>query len=137
MQHLVQEMARGRPLRQVCREDEGMPDHSTILLWVGEDEEIAEAYRRGQTALAEYWVGEILEIADDGRRDRKIIQKNGKHIEVVDHDHIRRSELMVNTRKWLLAKVLPHRFGDRFDVTSGGKPLPPVRLRLFGEVIEF
>jgi hypothetical protein len=64
----------------------------------------------------EYWSHEIIEIADDAERDHVIDDRGAV---VVDHEHINRAKLRVDTRKWLMSKLLPKRYGDRVsaDVT--------------------
>jgi hypothetical protein len=65
---------------------------------------------------------EILEIADESGFDAKII--DGKI--VVDHDAINRARLRVDTRKWLMSKMTPMKYGDVIkQVHQGpdGKPL--------------
>ena len=65
---------------------------------------------------------EMLEIADDSTRDYVERQnKDGSTYKAVDHDHIARARLRVDTRKWLLAKALPKIFGDKPAVEQ-----PPV-----------
>jgi len=42
----------------------------------------------------------------------------------VDHEHIQRARLRVDTRKWILSKMLPKVYGDKFQVGGdGGEPL--------------
>lgn len=64
---------------------------------------------------------EILEIADDGTNDWMMRQgENGVALEpIVDHEHISRSKLRVDARKWLMAKMQPKKYGDyvRQDVS--------------------
>ena len=64
----------------------------------------------------EYWSHEIIERADDAKGDRVIDERGAL---VVDHEHINRAKLRVDTRKWLMSKLLPKRYGDRVsaDVT--------------------
>src|SRR5256885_4121940 len=52
---------------------------------------------------AEVWAEDMLEISDHTQED-KIFDEYGN--EKVDHEHINRSRLRVDTRKWLLSKVL-------------------------------
>ena len=44
----------------------------------------------------------------------------------VDHDHIARARLRVDTRKWLLSKALPKVFGDRNIAEHSGAIKPSV-----------
>ena len=108
-------------LLAICK-TEGMPAHSTILSWsVKESHPFAEKYKQariiGYLALAE----ELLEIADDGSNDYiEHAKENGVQV-VVDHDHIARSRLRVETRKWVLAKMLPKVYGEKLQLQGDEK----------------
>ena len=57
---------------------------------------------------------ETLEIADDGTNDWTMRQNaDGESSLAVNSDHIQRSRLRVDTRKWMLSKVLPKIYGDK------------------------
>jgi hypothetical protein len=117
---ICQRMADGESLRQICR-DESMPCLSTVLKWSREIPEFSQHYAQAREALLEHWAEEINEIADDGSNDwvrRETAQ--GRVEIVVDAEHIARSRLRVDTRKWLLSKLLPKRFGDSTEVTLNG-----------------
>lgn len=47
LQHLAREVAGGRSLETICKEDEGVPEHKLVLAWMKRDlnwqEEIAQA----------------------------------------------------------------------------------------------
>jgi hypothetical protein len=113
-------MAEGESLRQICK-DESMPCMSTVLKWSREIPEFSQHYAQAREALLEHWAEEINEIADDGSNDwmqRELA--NGRIVTVVDDEHISRSRLRVDTRKWLLSKLLPKRFGDSTEVNLNG-----------------
>ena len=122
---ICQRIALGESLRNVCR-DEKMPVTSTVMLWALEDRGgFSEQYAKAREMQAENMFDEILDIADDGENDfytRKA--QSGEEYEVPDHEHINRSRLRVDTRKWYLSKVLPKKFGDKLDLTSLGDKLP-------------
>jgi hypothetical protein len=59
---------------------------------------------RAREAQVEHWADEILEISDDGRNDS---YKDANENERVNNDHISRSRLRVDTRKWLMSKLAP------------------------------
>lgn len=46
-----------------------------------------------------------------------------------------RSRLRVDTRKWYLSKVLPKKFGEKMDVTSGGEKIESnvINIKRYGE----
>jgi hypothetical protein len=107
-------------MRSICR-DEGMPHEATVRGWVIDDREgFYTQYMRAHQVKALGYAEEITEIADDGTGD-VVVDEEGN--ERVNHDHIQRSRLRVDTRKWVLARVLPKIFGDKLEL-SGDKENP-------------
>ena len=41
---------------------------------------------------------------------------SGEAVQVVNSEHIQRSRLRVDTRKWVASKLLPKRYGDKQEV---------------------
>ena len=101
-------MAEGKSLRSIC-EAADMPDKSTVFRWLNTHEEFQDQYARAMAARTDAMAEELLEIADDGKNDVTI--EDGR--EVVNHEHIQRSRLRVDTRKWLMARMAPKKYGDR------------------------
>lgn len=60
-------------------------------------------------------VDEILEIADDATRDQ-CINLQGKT--VLNNQAISRARLRIDTRKWLVGKLLPKIYGNRVEYHS-------------------
>jgi hypothetical protein len=110
--------------------DSEMPNASTIHAWVLEDkkedrlnaneEGFSKKYARARDIQAEVMFDDILEIADDGTNDFMTITKGKESYNTEDREVTNRSRLRVDSRKWYLSKVLPKKFGDKMDVTSGG-----------------
>ena len=125
---ICQCMADGASLRGICRA-ERMPAESTVRGWAIDDVEgFSAQYARGVELRAMRWAEEALEIADDGSNDWIKRQSEGGEIHVIcDHEHIQRSRLRVDTRKWLLSKVLPKVYGDKLQHTGDGGG--PIRVR--------
>jgi hypothetical protein len=94
-----------------------MPAISTVFRWIREDDEFQKQYMRAceerTEAMAEY----VLDISDDGRNDW--MESRGGYI--VNKEATERSKLRIETRKWLMAKMKPKKYGDKIDVTSGGE----------------
>ena len=109
---------------------------STVFLWIGKNEKFSEQYARAVESRTDYMSEEILEIADDGTNDYRTYEKDGKTVSAVDHDHIQRSRLRVDTRKWLMAKMAPKKYGDfqRTEVT--GKDGAPLNQNISDEQLE-
>ena len=94
--------------------------HSTFIGWVGEDAELADSYARAREDLLERMAQEVLDLSDkevpetgDGRKDWQAIQKH---------------KLQVDTRKWLLSKLAPRKYGDKLEVS--GDPANPLVQRI-------
>ena len=118
-------IAEGESLRSVCRDDD-MPAKSTVLKWLGENEEFSVQYARARTAQADHFADEIIEIADDATNDfmeRK--RKDGSFETVLDAENIQRSRLRVDARKWLMARMAPKKYGGRL-VHEGDENDEPV-----------
>lgn len=111
----------GESLRSICQAD-GMPSRSTVMLWAAEDREgFSDHYAKACEARAHYWADELLDIADDGSND--YMERTGKDGESggyqVNGEAIARSRLRVDSRKWLLSKMLP-KFADKQEIKHSG-----------------
>ncbi len=113
-------MSEGETLRQVCR-DVAMPARSTVYRWLSKNPAFADQYARAREALVEAWADEIIDIADDGTTDYITkVGRNGAEYEAVDQEHIQRSRLRVDARRWLLSKLNPGQYGDHMEVEHTG-----------------
>ena len=62
-----------------------------------------------------------MTIADDASGDRiERPGRDGSPEKAVDHENIQRSRLRCDSRKWLLSKLLPDRFGERTTTAVTG-----------------
>lgn len=110
-------IANGDSLRKVCLPDD-MPAESTVRHWALENREgFFAQYDAACKVRAMKWADEVVDIADEKGKDTN------------------RARLRVDTRKWLLSKVLPKVYGEKVtQVHEGGdKPveieLTPVEMR--------
>jgi len=126
--HICQKLSEGQTLREVCR-NEGMPAESTVRGWALDDREgFSAQYTRareiGYLAMAD----ELLEVADDGKNDwMERRDDEDKASYVLNGEHVQRSRLRVDTRKWMLSKALPKVFGDKVTQEHVGDPEKPIR----------
>jgi hypothetical protein len=116
----------GESLRRICAESE-MPSKTSVMRWLGANTEFRDQYARAREMQAEHWADEIIEIADDGTNDYVIKERgDGSKFEAVDGEHINRSRLRVDTRKWLMARLAPKKYGDRVTTELVGDKDNPV-----------
>ena len=124
-------IADGESLRAICR-DEGMPDPSTVRRWLASRDDFHIQYARAREEQAEAIFEEMLEIADDGSNDW--MERSGKDGEtgdtVVDHEHVSRSKLRIDTRKWMLARMAPKKYGDATNIKLSGDSENPLNVLL-------
>lgn len=114
----------GKTFRQIETLD-GMPDRSTIIRWLTKHDEFRKQYARAREAQALVNEDEIAEIADDGTNDWMEHEKNGRIEIVLNEEHVRRSDLRVQTRKWLMSRRMPKRYGDALKHSNDpDNPMP-------------
>lgn len=102
---ICEELAIGKSLRSVCL-SEDMPAIRTIFNWFRSHPEFLLQYEKAKQESADAMSEEVLEIADNENME-----------------DVQRARLRVDTRKWLMAKMKPKKYGDKMDVTTDGKPL--------------
>lgn len=120
---VIHRIAAGETLTAICRED-GMPDYRRLWERIHQSSSLRAAWERAREVRANRWAEEMTEIAEDGTND--YMEKKGRNgtFIALNEEHVRRSQLRIDTRKWLLAKSLPARYGERVEHTgAGGGPV--------------
>lgn len=110
---ICQELAEGKSLRTVC-EPEHMPAVKTIFNWMRTNEQFLQQYTRAKQESADAMAEEILDIADEA--SNKIMGDDKS-----DGARLQAERLRIETRKFLMAKMKPKKYGDKLDLTSDGK----------------
>ena len=80
---------------------------------------------------------ECLEIADDASGDIiRHVTKNGREVERVNHEHIQRAKLRVATRKWMVGRLAPKKYGKRLTrgFTDQDRGIQPAVILTIGPV---
>lgn len=135
---ICQLIGEGYSLRQIERM-QGMPTMAMIMRWASSNKPIYAGFREQYTIALELrcnrWAEEINEIADDGSNDYYEREtKTGEIVEVPDKEHIFRSRLRVDSRKWLLSKLQPKKYGDKIQQEITGKDgtdlIPSISIKL-------
>ena len=109
----------GETLKQICR-DEHIPPESTVRTWVREDREgFSARYACARELQIDCWADDIIELADDGRNDWIKREKEAGRITLeYNGDNVQRSRLRIDTRKWLLSKLKPERYGESLKLSG-------------------
>ena len=129
---ICERLALGHSMRRVCKNDD-MPGMSTIFRWLRENVEFRQQYEIAKDEAADLMVEEINEIADDSRNDyliqlaEEVNEKPASEwteddikILAIKHlpEHVQRSRLRVDARKWTASKLKPKKYGDK-TILSG------------------
>jgi len=109
---ICERLAAGESLRSISR-SEGMPADTTVHEWIINDREgFAVQYARARDVGYKKLADELVDIADDGAND--YIEHEGQSL--LNAEHVQRSKLRVDTRKWILSKMLPKIYDDKSEV---------------------
>jgi hypothetical protein len=107
-------LADGETLNAICK-DEGLPPESTVRGWALDDwEGFAARYARARELGADA-------IADRMRETAKTASKH--------EDDVQHRKLIIDTDKWLLARVFRKKYGDRVAL-AGDEDAPLVTMTL-------
>lgn len=108
---ICKRIALGESLSAICRCDD-MPSKPTVLDWLFDEPEFSTQYARAREKQAEHYLDEIIAISDESSQDR-IANEDGT--ERTDSEAIQRSKLKVDTRKWVMSKLAPRKYGDKIQ----------------------
>ena len=113
-------LADGESLRAICR-DADMPSEATIRLWALEDTNgFSAQYMRARELGYDRLAEDLLEIADTPVRGVITTTKPDGTQETKEADMIEHRRLQVDSRKWMLSKMLPKKYGDKLDLNHAG-----------------
>lgn len=100
-------------------------NHSTFMRWVSDDTALANRYARAREELIELMAQDLLEIADApvGSTD------SGS----TDGGAVQKQKLQIDTRKWLLSKLAPKKYGEKLEVS--GDAANPIAIQRIERVV--
>jgi hypothetical protein len=117
---VIDRLEQGGTLKQCCR-DPGMPVAQTVLNWVTKDVDgFADRYLKAREIGYMLMADEIMEISDTQELGEETTTSEDG-VTVKTADMIQHRKLRVDTRKWLLGKVLPKIYGPKLP------PLPETK----------
>ena len=99
---ICDKLTEGVSLRKLCMQPE-FPTASTVYVWLDRFPDFAEKYARAREAATEDMLEDILQIADDDK-----IDPNDKRVRI-------------DTRKWVMGRLKPKKYGDKQTVDVGNK----------------
>jgi hypothetical protein len=124
---ICKRMMQGETLRQIVRDD-AMPCRSSVHNWLATNKAFMDQYAQAREFQADTIFDEMFDIADDGSNDWMLRKQGDDDIEVVNHEHIQRSKLRIDTRKWALARMAPKKYGEKVETTLRGDADAPLEV---------
>lgn len=109
---ICKKIAEGYSLRKIEAMDD-MPSTSTMMNWNLTNKEFLAQYTRAKEQQADAFAEQILDIADNSVED------------VLQTKAVERARLRIESRKWLMGKMKPKKYGDSTQLkladNEGGK----------------
>jgi|TARA_R100001530_G_scaffold1410_2_gene2558 hypothetical protein len=104
---ICRRIAEGESVLKICKDDD-MPCRKTVTTWLldPDKKEFLRNYESSVNVRTDNMFDDLEEIAGNTKGE------------------VQRDRLRTDVRKWYLSKVMPKKYGDKIDVTSGNKPIP-------------
>ena len=100
---VLEKLAQGWSIKKICQEIDGMPTEHSVWYWIATNKSFYEFYVSARKMGSEVWASEILDISEDSTTD------------------VNRLRLRIDTRKWLLSKLQPHKYGEQIILDHQGR----------------
>lgn len=110
--------------------EKGMPSVVTVFAWLNRKSDFQmvflNKYNEAVEKRLDTWAEQTVTISDETFNDRYEVNKDGKMIKKFDVDHIMRTKLRVDTRKWHLERLRPKKFGLKTKIEATGPDDTPL-----------
>lgn len=132
---ICERIAGGESVRGICGDD-AMPTQSMLFRWLANNKGFREQYAHAREAQMEAMAEEILEIADDTSGDTKVVERESGSVDVCNSEWISRSKLRVDSRKWLMSKLAPKKYGEKVEQFISGPSGGPIQSAITVEFVK-
>lgn len=123
---ICERMVDGESVRTICKDDH-MPAISTLMKILNQNPDRSAQYARALQMRADAMFEEIMDISDDGSNDYMLRNADDPTSIVLNGEHVQRSKLRVDSRKWALGRMNPKKYGDKTFI--GGVDDAPVKVQ--------
>ncbi len=111
-------ISNGMSAVKACREKSIQP--SVYFDWLSKMEQYARAHAKAMECRSEILFDEIIDIAEESNAD--VYMDDNGNVKT-NGEVVQRSKLKIDARKWMLGKMMPKKYGDKLDVTTGGESM--------------
>lgn len=110
---IIERVSMGETIGRICK-DTHMPAAPTVWNWVRNIPEFSQMYYEAKKFQTDVFAEEILSIADDGSSDVSIsYDKYGNEKIEVNTEIVKRSEIRIKARQWLMERVNSAKYNER------------------------
>ena len=102
------ELGKGRSLKRICADD-WAPSTTAVYEWIQIHREFADKYARAREVQAETMADELIDLSDLA-------------------EDVQKARLQIDTRKWVAAKLLPKKYGERQQIEHSTDPDKPLEI---------
>lgn len=109
---ICSQIAVGRSVTKICSAED-MPGSTTVFRWLAERDDFRLLYARAKEDMVVALGEEILDISDAAEDDTiEVTNDKGVTYTQVNHAAVQRARLRIDTRKWLMSKLVPRKYGE-------------------------
>jgi hypothetical protein len=110
---VCEEIAAGRSLNEICKQEDWAPDKSTFYRWMYRyADQLRDNYARARESQAMFSAEDILQAAYEATPDTYNVAR-----------------LKVDAHKWVASKLLPRKFGDKQQLEHTGENGGPMIIK--------
>lgn len=113
---ILERVSRGESLRKACAAN-GI-DAAGFCQRVREDDLLAQQYARAKEIGLELLAEQLVDLCDTPQEGTETTIKADGGVEVKTGDMLGHRKLQIDTRKWLLSKLLPKKYGDKMTLAG-------------------
>ncbi len=107
----------GYSLTRACKET-GV-HKSSFFTWLDDlGEDAHNQYARARKMLIEYWADEVIDISNTPVLGEVTTTREDGSVDIKEGDMIAHRRLQVDSRKWILSKLAPKKYGDRLQLAG-------------------
>lgn len=140
---VCEELRKGKSLQAACQIVPVAPSPDTFLDWVKDDPLISQCYAQARDVGYKLLADEIVAISDENFTtvEYDVLDDDGKPVldamgqpvrrsvkAPLSSDAIARNRLRIDTRKWMLAKMLPKLYGEKVTQEHTGADGGPIKM---------
>ena len=107
---ICKRLSSGQSLTTICK-DASLPARPTVYKWLNSQPEFVDAYARARELYADHVFDGLLDLCDNPALTPQDVQK---------------AKLQIDTRKWVLARMSPKKYGDRAALELSGEGGGPI-----------